>query len=82
MNKSSINEINWKNIFMSFSIAVVFVMQQWHAMKLEDLKTQVVPRKEIEQQTTKFMHRDTILSAINRLNDRMDILEGKQDDSK
>ena len=82
MDTKNINEVNWKNIFMSFSIAVVFVMQQWHAMKLEDLKTQVVPRSEIEQKTTKFMNRDTILSAINRLNDRMDVLEGKQDDSK
>ena len=26
--------------------AIVFIMQQYHAMKLEDLKQQVVPRPE------------------------------------
>ena len=81
MNKPD-GTFDYSKFFMGLAVAVVFVMQQWHAMKLEDLKTQVVPRKEIEQQTTKFMHRDTILSAINRLNNRMDILEGKQNDSK
>ena len=70
--KHSNGDIDWSKMFMGFAMALVFVMQQYHAMQVADLKSNVVPRAEYELKHQEVMDKDVILSAIKELNDRID----------
>ena len=57
---------------MAFAMAVVFIMQQYHAMQVADLKSNIVPRAEYEIKHQDVMDKDIILAAIKELHDRID----------
>ena len=65
---------------MGFAVALVFVMQQYHAIQVSDLKEQVVPRHEFEAKAEKVMDKDEILFALQRLAERLDAIEGRTND--
>ena len=65
-------EIDYQKLFMAFAMAVVFIMQQYHAMQVADLKSNVVPRAEYELKHQEVMDKDMILAAIKELHDRID----------
>ncbi len=65
-------EIDYQKLFMAFAMAVVFIMQQYHAMQVADLKSNIVPRAEYEIKHQDVMDKDIILAAIKELHDRID----------
>ena len=73
--KHSNGDIDWSKMFMGFAVALVFVMQQYHAMQVSDLKSNVVPRAEYEVKHQDVMDKDVILAAIKELHDRIDRIE-------
>ena len=68
-------DIDYQKLFMGFAVALVFVMQQWHAMQLSNIKAEVVPRKEYQSHVDKVMAKDDILTALTNLSDRLDAME-------
>ena len=68
-------EIDYQKLFMAFAMAVVFIMQQYHAMQVADLKSNVVPRAELAIKHQEIMDKDIILAAIKELHDRIDEVE-------
>ena len=64
-------EIDYQKLFMAFAMAVVFIMQQYHAMQVADLKSNIVPRAEYEIKHQDVMDKDIILAAIKELHDRI-----------
>jgi len=77
MDAEDVNKIDWSKIVMGIAVAIVFIMQQYHAMKLEDVKNLVVPRPEFEQRADRVMDKDEILQALEDINNRMLALEKK-----
>ena len=79
MNSEDVAKIDWSKIAMGVAVAIVFVMQQYHAMKLEDVKSLVVPRAEYEQrhqnQQNKVMDKAEIMDAFKDLSRRLSELE-------
>ena len=73
--KHSNGDIDYQKLFMAFAMAVVFIMQQYHAMQVADLKSNVVPRSEYELKHQEVMDKDIILAAIKELHDRIDRIE-------
>ncbi len=67
--------VDYQKMFMAFAMAVVFIMQQYHAMQVADLKSNVVPRAEYEIKHQEVMDKDIILAAIKELHDRIDEVE-------
>ncbi len=65
-------EMDYQKMFMAFAMAVVFIMQQYHAMQVADLKSNIVPRAEYEIKHQDVMDKDIILAAIKELHDRID----------
>ena len=65
-------EIDYQKMFMAFAMAVVFIMQQYHAMQVADLKSNIVPRAEYEIKHQEVMDKDVILAAIKELHNRID----------
>ena len=53
--------VDWSKLFMGFAVALVFVMQAYHSMKLEDFrehtKTHYLQEEEIEKLVVKQMER-------------------------
>jgi hypothetical protein len=41
MNAEDVNKIDWGKILMGAAVAIVFVMQQYHAMRLDEIRTVV-----------------------------------------
>jgi len=80
------NETDWNKIFMGFAMALVFIMQQYHAMQLADVKSNVVPRTEYEQrhqnQQNKTMDKDAILDAFRDFSKRLERLETEKREKK
>ena len=74
MNSEDVNKIEWSKIAMAIAVGIVFIMQQYHAMKLEDVKATIVPRKEL---TKTVMDKEDILQALQSITDRLDAMEGK-----
>ncbi len=77
MLKKVNGDIEWNKLFMGFAVALVFIMQQYHAMQVSDLKNTVVPRAEYEIKHQEVMDKDIILEALKRLGDRIEGLEDK-----
>ncbi len=76
-------EVDWNKLFMGFAVALVFIMQQYHAMQVADLKSNVVPRAEYEIKHQEVMDKDIILAAIKELHDRIDNIDNEvKDDNK
>jgi len=75
--KKDNGDTDWSKIFMGFSVALVYIMQQYHAMQVADLKANVVPRAEYEMKHADVMDKDEILKALSELNTRLDALEEK-----
>ena len=73
--KHSNGDIDYQKLFMAFAMAVVFIMQQYHAMQVADLKSNIVPRAEYEVKHQDVMDKDIILAAIKELHDRIDRIE-------
>jgi len=74
MNAEDISKIDFSKIFMGIAVAIVFILQQYFSMKLEDVKATIVPRKEI---TKTVMDKEDILQALQSITDRLDAMEGK-----
>jgi hypothetical protein len=41
MNSEDVNKLDWSKIFMAFFVGLTFLMQQYHAMQLADVKSTV-----------------------------------------
>ena len=41
MNAEEVNSIDWGKMAMGIAVAIVFVLQQYHAMKLDEVKVAV-----------------------------------------
>ena len=70
---------DYSKFFMGLAVAIVFVLQQWHAMQLEDVKNTIVPRVEYEKHRDSTMDKDEILKALQMVNSRLNSMEGKDD---
>ena len=68
-------KIDWSKIAMAIAVAVVFVMQQYHAMKLDEVKGVIVPRPEFEQRADRAMDKEVIMNEFKELNKRLEDLE-------
>ncbi len=75
--KKDNGDIDYQKLFMAAAMAVVFIMQQYHAMQVADLKSNIVPRAEYEIKQQEVMDKDIILAAIKELHDRIDRSEEK-----
>ena len=78
MNAEMINKIDWGKLFMGFFVGLTFLLQQYHAMKLEEVKSVLVPRPEYEQKVEKAMDKEEILDAFRDFSKRIEDLEGKE----
>ncbi len=76
--KHANGDTDWGKLFMGFAIALVYILQSYHAMQVADLKATVVPRMEYEIKNDKLMSRDEILFAIKELHTRIDIIDGEK----
>ena len=72
MIKKDNGDIDFQKLFMGFALALVYVMQSYHAIQVADLKSTVVPRVEYEIKHQEVMDKDVILAAIQELHDRID----------
>ena len=72
MNAEDVNKIEWSKIAMGISVGIVFILQQYHAMKLDEVKSSVVPRTEL---TETVMNKEDILAALNAITSRLDAME-------
>jgi len=79
MNSEDVAKIDWSKIAMGIAVAIVFIMQQYHAMKLEDVKSTVVPRHEltetVQNQQNKVMDKAEIMDAFKDFSRRLSELE-------
>ena len=73
--KHSNGNVDWSKLFMGVAMAVVFVMQQYHAIQVEDLRANIVPRAEYTAHRENVMDKDIILAALKELNERIDDIE-------
>jgi len=74
MNADDIAKVDWSKIAMGIAVAIVFIMQQYHAMKLDEVKDTVVPRHEL---TRTVMDKTDILAALQSITQRLDAMEEK-----
>ena len=77
MTAETINKIDFGKIAMGVSVAIIFALQQWHAMKLEEIRATVVPRSEYQQNADKVMDKDEIMDAFEDFSRRLSELEKK-----
>jgi len=56
---------------------IYFQMQQYHAMKLDEVHKIVVPRAEVQATTDKIMDKEKIMQALKMINDRLNSMEEK-----
>jgi len=77
MDKEKVQKTDWSKISMGIAVAIVFVMQQYHAMKLNEVKATVVPRHEIQKHTDRIMDRGEIIQSLKMINDRLNAMEAK-----
>jgi hypothetical protein len=75
--KKENGELDYSKLFMGLAIALVYVMQSYHAMQVADIKANVVPRAEYEVRHDETMNKDEILNALLALNKRLDTMEKK-----
>ena len=75
MNKPD-GSFDFSKFFMGLAVALVFIMQQYHAMQLADVKSNVVPRDEYEKRHEQVMDKGEILKALQMLNARLNAMEG------
>ena len=75
MSETAETKTDWSKIAMGIAVAVVFVMQQYHAMRLADVKATVVPRHEL---TETVMDKTDILAALQAITLRLDAMEDKK----
>ena len=73
------NKPDWSKIAMGVAVAIVFVMQQYHAMQVADIKAEVVPRPEYQRKADTIMGKDEILDAFKDFSRRLEELERKKD---
>ena len=71
---------DYSKFFMGLAVAIVFVLQQWHAIQLDDVRSKVVPRAEYEKHRDSTMDKDEILKALQMVNARLNAMEGKDVD--
>ena len=79
MNKPD-GTFDYSKFFMGLAVAIVFVLQQYHAMQLDDVRSSVVPRAEYEKHRDSTMDKDEILKALQMVNARLNSMEGSSDD--
>ena len=60
---------------MGIAVAVVFIMQQYHSMKLDDMKAKIVPRTEYQQNADTILPKDEIMFALKNIATRLETLE-------
>jgi hypothetical protein len=66
---------DWSKIAMGVAVAVVFVMQQYHAMKLDEVKSTIVPRAELDNKLEfNADNRKLVFRDIDRRLDRLESL--------
>ena len=76
MEAESVNKIDFGKIFMGGAVALVFVMQQYHAMKLDEVKTVVEEHTrldddlEFNQENRKKVFKD-IGVRLNRIEEKL-----------
>ena len=75
--KHSNGDVDWSKMFMGFALALVYIMQSYHAMQVADLKANMVPRQEIDRKADKIMDKSDIMTALSSLNNRLDAMEKK-----
>ena len=70
-------KIQWDRIFMGFAVALVFIMQSYHAMQVADLKDKVVPRVEYTAHRDRTMDKDMIMQELHKLEARLNNMENR-----
>jgi len=48
MNAEEVNSIDWGKMAMGIAVAIVFVLQQYHAMQLDEVKTVVAEHTRLD----------------------------------
>jgi hypothetical protein len=76
MNADDVAKIDWGKIAMGIAVAIVFIMQQYHAMKLDEVKASVVPRHELSKT---IMDKEDILAALQAITQRLNAMENKNE---
>ena len=77
MNSEDVNKIEWSKIVMAIAVGIVFVLQQYHAMELEDVKDVLVPRNEYTKTTGEFVPKSELMFALKNIDARLEALEKK-----
>ena len=71
MNSLDVNKVDWAKIFMGLSVALVFIMQQWHSIQMSDIKGTLVPRSEYTSYRETTMSREDILLLVREVEKRI-----------
>ena len=74
MTAETINKIDWGKIIMALCVGILFILQNLHSMKLEDIKASTVPRHELSKTV---MDKTDILAALQAITQRLDAMEKK-----
>ena len=77
MDAETINKIDWGKISMGFFVGLTFLLQQYHAMQVADIKTDLVPRDEYQRKADTIMEKEEILDAFRDFSKRLGALEDK-----
>ena len=86
--KKSNGETSWEKIFMGLAMGLVLVLQQWQSYRIAEIKAQgevnsvnFMSKDEIEKRLekleAKFMDRKELRLHIDRIDNRMKIIEEK-----
>jgi len=84
MSEVEATPTDWSKIAMGVAVAIVFVMQQYHAMMLDEVKATIIPRTEFNDkmefnsENRKLVFRD-IDSRLKRLEDYHDVEEHEKE---
>ena len=76
MTAETINKIDWGKIIMALCVGILFILQNIHAMKLDEVKESVVPRHELNKVV---MDKTDILAALQSITQRLDAMESKDE---
>ena len=74
MNAEDVNQTDWSKIAMGIAVAIVFVMQQYHAMKLNEVKATIIPRTEFnDKMEFNAENRKLVFRDIDRRLKRLEV---------
>ena len=75
MNAETVNKIDWGKMAMGFAVAIVFIMQQYHAMKLDEVRTVVTKHTKLNDEVA--FNQENRKKVFKDIDIRLKALESK-----